>query len=89
MLLNNWYYWATHSRLEPIKKVAKTIKQHYEGIISWFDTKINNAILEGFNSIIQAAKARARGYRTFKNYRTIVYLLTGRLDFSRINPSIR
>ena len=69
--------------------MAKTIKQHYEGIISWFDTKINNAILEGFNSIIQAAKARARGYRTFKNYRTIVYLLTGRLDFSRVNPSIR
>ena len=28
--LNKWYYWATHSRLEPIIKAAKTIKRHWE-----------------------------------------------------------
>ena len=32
-LLKEWYFWATHSRLEPIKKVAKTIKRHWDGIL--------------------------------------------------------
>ena len=88
-LLKRWYFWATHSRLEPIKKVARTIKNHWDGILSWFESRINNGILEGLNSLIQAAKAKARGYRTFKNYSIMVYLLTGKLDFSRVNTHIR
>ena len=73
LLLKKWYYWATHSRLEPIKQAAQTIKKHWDGIVAWFESRINNGVLEGLNSLIQAAKAKARGYRTFKNYSTIVY----------------
>ena len=83
--LNRWYFWATHSRLEPIIKAANTIKRHWGGIIKWYESKINNGILEGLNSVIQAAKSKARGYKTFKNYKIIVYLLTGKLDFSLVN----
>ena len=54
-LLNSWYYWATHSQLAPIIKVAKTIKNHWEGVISWKESQINNGILEGLNSVLQAA----------------------------------
>lgn len=89
LLLKKWYFWATHSRLEPIKQAARTIKNHWEGIVAWFESRINNGILEGLNSLIQAAKAKARGYRTFRNYRIIVYLLTGKLDFSKVNAHIR
>ncbi len=83
--LNKWYFWATHSRLDPIIKAAKTIKRHWNGIVKWYESKINNGILEGLNSVIQAAKSKARGYKTFKNYKIIVYLLTGKLDFSLVN----
>jgi transposase len=62
-LLNSWYYWATHSQLAPIIKVAKTIKNHWEGVISWKESQINNGILEGLNSVLQAAKRKARGYK--------------------------
>ena len=31
-----WYYWATHSRLEPIKEAAYTIKRHWDGVLRWF-----------------------------------------------------
>jgi len=34
-LLKKWYFWATHRRLEPIKECAKTIKNHWDGIIKW------------------------------------------------------
>ena len=87
--LNKWYYWATHSKLEPIKKAAKTIKRHWDGIVKWYESKINNGILEGLNSVIQAAKSKARGYKTFKNYKIIVYLLTGKLDFNLVNSKFR
>ena len=85
--LNKWYFWD--SRLKPIIKAAKTIKRHWDGVILWYKSKINNGILEGLNSIIQAAKSKARGYKTFKNYKIIVYLLTGKLDFSLVNGKFR
>ena len=79
--LKKWYFWATHSRLEPIKEAAYTIKRHWNGILRWFTSKINNGILEGINSLIQAAKAKARGYRTVKNLITMIYIIGGKLEF--------
>jgi transposase len=87
--LNKWYFWATHSQLDPMQKVAYMIKKHWDGIVNWHTSKINNGILEGLNSVIQAAKSKARGFKTFKNYKNIVYLLTGKLDFSLINNKFR
>jgi transposase len=79
--LKKWYFWATHSRLEPIQEAAGTIKRHWKGILNWFHSLVNNGILEGINSMIQAAKARARGYRTVKNFITMIYLISGKLNF--------
>mgnify|MGYP005844830141 CR=1 FL=1 len=79
--LRKWYFWATHSRLEPIKQAAYTIKRHWDGVLRWFESNINNGILEGINSLIQAAKAKARGYRTSRNLITMIYLIGGKLNF--------
>jgi transposase len=79
--LKQWYYWATHSRLEAMVRVAKTIRAHQEGILRWFHTRISNGILEGVNSMIQAAKAKARGYRSPRNLIAMAYLIAGKLDF--------
>ena len=80
--LKKWYFWATHSRLEPVKEAAYTIKRHWDGVLNWFKSRINNGILEGFNSLVQAAKARARGYRTTEYLITMIYLITGKLRFN-------
>jgi transposase len=82
--LKKWYFWATHSRIERMIEAAKTIKKHWDGVLRWFDSRINNGILEGLNGIVQAARAKARGYSTLKNYATIIYLLTGKLDYSKV-----
>jgi transposase len=82
--LKKWYFWATHSRIEEIKEAAKTIKRHWAGVLRWYDSKVNNGVLEGLNSLVQAAKAKARGYRTFKNLKTIIYMLTGKLDYTKV-----
>ncbi|MCP4241280.1 MAG: ISL3 family transposase [bacterium] len=78
--LKKWYFWATHSRLDPIIEAAKTVKRHWHGILRWFETKIANGILEGINSLVQAAKAKARGYRSTRNLKAIIYLIAGRLE---------
>ncbi|MBF0538701.1 MAG: hypothetical protein HQL03_10665 [Nitrospirae bacterium] len=33
---------------------------------------------------MQAAKAKARGYRTFKNLKVIIYMLTSKLDYTKV-----
>jgi len=81
-LLKKWFFWATHSRLQPIIDTAYTIKRHWNGVLQWFKSKINNGVLEGINSLIQASKARARGYRTTKNLIAMIYLIGGKLDFN-------
>lgn len=83
-LLKKWYSWAVRSKLKPMIKAAKTIKSHWAGILRWKISQINNGILEGLNSILQAAKRKARGYKA-KHFMTIAYLLTGKLDFSKVN----
>ena len=87
LLLKKWYFWATHCRLEPLKQAAYTIKRHWEGVVNWKRSQITNGILEGLNSLIQAAKAKARGFRTFKCFRLIAFLITGKLNFKIINPA--
>ena len=42
-------------------------------------SRISNGLLEGLNSLIQAAKRRARGYRTNRNYIAMIYLVAGKL----------
>jgi transposase len=78
--LKKWYFWATHSRIEPVIDAARTIKRHWDGILRWFDSKIANGLIEGINSSVQAAKAKARGYRSTRNLKAIIYLLAGKLD---------
>ncbi|MCX5977690.1 MAG: transposase [Coprothermobacterota bacterium] len=79
--LRHWCAWAARSGLEPFRKLARTIDTHRRGILRWFHSKMTNGLLEGINSLVQAAKAKARGYRSIKNLITMVYLIAGKLDF--------
>ena len=80
LFLERWYGWAIRSRLEPMRDVARTVKKHADGILRWFDSQIANGLIEGINSLVQAAKAKARGYRTTRNLIAITYLIAGKLD---------
>jgi len=80
-LLEDWYSWAIRSQIYQIKEFAKTVKNHWDGILRWFTTKISNGILEGINSLVQAAKTKARGYRKLKYLKSMIYLIAGKLQF--------
>jgi transposase len=80
LFLERWYSWAIRSRLEPMKDAARTVMRHRDGILRWFDSRIANGLIEGINSLVQAAKAKARGYRSTRTLKAITYLIAGKLD---------
>jgi transposase len=84
--LEDWCELARQTGLEPVRKVAQTLAEHAKGVLRWFKGGISNGLLQGINSIIQAAKAKARGYRTTKNLITIADLLAGKLDLRPVYP---
>jgi transposase len=53
---------------------ARTIRRHWDGVLRWFTSKITNGLLEGINSLVHAAKAKARSHGTSRN------LIAGKLE---------
>jgi len=80
------YRWLRKSRLEPMKKVALTLKKYSEEILNIFRSRLTNAICEGINSMIQAAKRKARGYHTIEGFSCIIYLVAAKLQLACPNP---
>jgi transposase len=83
--LRRWCYGAKRSRLEPIKAFVATVEAHWDGIIAWQQSQLSNGLLEGTNSLVQAAKRRARGYRSKDKMITIIYLIAGKLPLPEIH----
>jgi len=79
---DEWYSWAVRSRLAPIRKKAKMVKRHIEGILNYFEHWITNAVVEGLNSKIQSLKSAARGFRSFDNYRIRILFHCGKLNMT-------
>ena len=77
--LKKLYFWLTHSGLEPMKKFAATLKNHWDQILNYFDDRYTNAVLEGLNSVVQNIKTRARGFRNNEYFATMIYLVCGGL----------
>ncbi len=84
--LEEWCEMATESGLPPFVKFAQALRDHATGVLRWFVKGLTNGILEGINSLIQAAKAKARGYRTVRNIVAIAYLIAGKLRFDGLAP---
>lgn len=87
-LLRQWCTNVMRSKVEPMKKVAQMIRDHFEGIVAWAQTRQTNGFLEALNGLFQSAKRRARGYVRFATIRTVIFLLAGKLDFSKLNPHV-
>jgi len=77
---DEWCNWAIRSQLEPMIKLAQSLKKHKVGILRWFKTKLTNGLLEGINSLVQAAKRKARGYRSPENFIAMIYATVNKMD---------
>jgi transposase len=76
----DWYRRLIHTKLEPMKKVARTIKERLENVVSYCTHGITNAVAEGLNSKIMSIKRRVGGYRNRENFKTAIFFYCGGLD---------
>jgi transposase len=66
--LSTWCDYALETNVIAFRKVVKTFRGHWSGIVTYFHHRTTNAVLENINGKIQSAKRRARGYRNIKNF---------------------
>jgi transposase len=79
--LDGWLKRAMRSRLEPIKKVARSIRAHQALILNWFAAKkeFSAGIVEGLNYKIKLTLRKAYGYRSLEVAEIALYHALGRL----------
>ncbi len=77
---NDWYKRVIHTNIEPMKTLAKTIKERLKNIVSYCTHKITNAVAEGMNSKIMSIMRRVGGFRNIENFKTVIFFYCGGLD---------
>jgi transposase len=81
-----WCQWASRSRIKEMAKVSRTLQDHWAGVTAYLWTKVTNGAAEALNGIIQTVKRKARGFKTVKNFATMIYLVAGKLHFDLPSP---
>ena len=87
--LRRWVSWARRCRLAPFKRLGATVRNHLHGIVNSVRLGLSNGTAESINSKVQAAIARARGFRTYRHLMTIIYLTCSKLSHLPAPPYAR
>jgi transposase len=82
--LKKWFWWATHSRLKPMRDFAWLVRRHEENILTYFDQPINNGTVEGLNNKAKVISHRAYGFRSPQNYIRNLYLCMAGLPMPKL-----
>jgi len=79
--LDAWCRDVMRSRIEPLKKVARSLRQHRPLILNWFAAKkqYSAGIVEGMNANVKLRMRKAYGFRTFEAVEVALYHQLGNL----------
>ena len=72
--LLEWTSWAVRSRLEPFRKLARTVQSHLEGILAYVATGLSNGRTEGLNGKIRTITRRSFGFHSASSLVALIYL---------------
>lgn len=75
--LADWLAWASRSRLKPFVRAARTIRNHFEGIIAYVKTRLTNGLVEGLNNKLRMIARRAFGFHSPKPLIGMLFLTCG------------
>ena len=79
--LDKWCNKAMRSRLEPIKKFAKSMRKHRPLILNYFKAKkqLSSGIVEGLNRKVNLVTRKSYGFRNFDNLKMALFHTMGNL----------
>lgn len=80
LLYLKWASDAIGRRISEINKVVDVFNNHFNGVINALVTDFTNAMAERLNGKIQELKTIGRGYRKFKNFRSVALFFLGSLN---------
>ena len=78
--LKQWYWRASHSRLNSMKELAKKIKRHWTNILNTIEHGLSSAKCEAVNNSIKLVLRRAYGFRSLKNMTDMIMLCCSDLE---------
>lgn len=84
-LFCKWSGSVASSDIKEMYKIAQMFNRHLEGVCNALVETFSNAMAERLNGKIQEVKSRARGYRTFKNFRSAILFFHGGLQLYPLN----
>jgi transposase len=79
--LDEWCGRAMRSRLDPMKRVARMLRDHRTLILNWFHARgtISAGVVEGFNNKAKLTTKKAYGFRTYEAIEIALYHQLGKL----------
>ena len=86
--LDRWLWWASHSRLEPFVKVARTIRKHKQDVLAYIEERYTNGIVEGFNNLLRMVARRAFGFHTANALIKMLFLVAGGIETNPPLPGV-
>ena len=82
--LDQWFWWATHSRSKPLRDFAWMIRRHQDDILNYFKARIDNGAVEALNNKAKAISHRAYGYRTAETFKLSLLHGLGKLPMPQL-----
>ena len=83
--LDEWLAWASRSKLAPFVRLARTIRQHKEGILAYIDERLTNGLAEGINNRLRTITRQAYGFHSAEALIAMLYLCNGGIE---LNPPL-
>jgi len=79
--IDRWTTQVMRSKIEPLKKEAKTIRKHKELILNWFRAKksFSSGVVEGLNNKVKLTMRKSYGFRQFRSIEIALYHSLGKL----------
>jgi len=79
--LDQWCMRTMRSQLEPMKKVARTLRNHRALLLNWFRAKgaLSSGVVEGFNNKVKLTTRKSYGFRTYEAIEISLYHNLGAL----------
>jgi transposase len=73
--LDEWCRQTLRSRIEPMKKIARALRQHRELILNYFRAQklISSGVVEGLNNKAKVTMRKSYGFRTYRVLELALY----------------
>lgn len=85
--LEAWLAWAQRSRLPPFVRLARTVREHIDGILAFIESRLTNARLEGMNNKVRLISHRAFGFHSAEPLTAMIYLCCSNITLPQLHLS--